>query len=174
MTVIFRTGLNHHYLVMMPSVATMATAVVEIVMAVSPTRATAPAVIIEMTATMMTIELVDVRLVTTERVLMAAAMLTARVHFHDSWIGAAMAPAASMIRWYRRQLTVFLMALELVLPFGPVHGLTAMTLHSLHFLHLMPIVRWNVLVLQYNIVQLTSFECSSMMPLFIVLQLKCI
>ena len=96
---------------------------------------------------------------------MAAVMSTTGTYRHNSGIG------TPMIRWCQRQL---------VLLSGALHLMSAMALHSLHvlyslhFLHSLPILRWNLLAMQYNLVQLTSFECPSMVPLFIVLQLKSI
>ena len=91
---------------------------------------------------------------------------------HNPWIAVAMVPAASMmpvVRWYRRQSMASSMASSMILHRHSLH-----VLHSLDFQHLLPIVRWNLLASQNDVVQLASFECPSPVPLIIELQLKCI
>lgn len=111
---------------------------------------------------------------------------TTRGYFHNPVV--AMVLTASRMplgRWYRRQsmvssmvsMMVSMMASSMASSMAPSMTLHRHSLHvlpSLDFLHLLPIVRWNLLASQDDVVQLLSFECQSSVPLIIVLQLKCI
>ena len=96
----------------------------------------------------------------------------------------AMVLTASMmpvVRWYRRHSVVSSMVSSMApsmasskAPSMILHRRSLYVVPSLDFLHLLPIVRWNLLASQNDVVQLVSFECQSPVPLIIVLQLKCI
>ena len=102
---------------------------------------------------------------------MPTARPTTGAYSHNSRIGTATTPAASMVRWYRRQLSAFSMILHMHTP--SLHVLPLHFLLLLHLLlHLLPIVRWDMLASQYNVVQSLSIECQSPLPFFVVLQLK--
>ena len=159
----------------MPVVATRATAVTTVVMAATPstTGASAPAVIMVIFVLGFVSPVLAVR-----KLYRAAAPSSTGVYSYNPWIMAAIVFAASMIpvfRWYRRQASSMASCMASCMAssmFRPGHSLHV--LHSLNFVHSLPKVRWNLLALQYDFVQLASFECPSPVPLIIVLQLTCI
>ena len=166
MVIIFGVGVNSHYIVFllpMPAVAAMAMAVSEVVMATTPrtTGASAPAI----TMTIFVLRIVTPVLFK-RRFRRAPAPSTTRDYMHNPSIVVTMFPTVSrtpVVRRCRREfpaMTRWRHSLHL--------------LYSLNFLHSLPILRWNILALQYDVVQLACFECLSPESLVIVLQLKCI
>ena len=94
-----------------------------------------------------------------------------RAYSYDPWVRVATVPAAfrrPVVRWCRRQVMAFSMASSMIRFRHSWHVL------SLDFLHSLPIVRWNLLASQNDVVQSVSFQCQSPVPVLILLQLKSI